>query len=52
MMEVHGKFFVVAVVVSIIVVGLGIFLFWMESRLRKLSRKVKELEANNQSREY
>jgi hypothetical protein len=49
MMEVQGKIFVVALVVSIIVIGLGIFLFWMEAKLRKLSRKMDELEANNQN---
>lgn len=49
MMDLHGKIFVVAVVCGVILLGIGLFLFWMERKVKKLERKLARLEAEKLS---
>lgn len=49
MMDLHGKIFVVAVVCGVILLGIGLFLFWMERKVKKLEKKLARLEAEKLS---
>ena len=44
MLEQDGKILVVALVIAVIVVGLGVALFAIDNRLRKAEKKLKDLE--------
>lgn len=44
MLEQDGKILVVALVITVIVIGIGIALFVIDNRLRKAEKKLRELE--------
>lgn len=53
MMELHGKIFVVALVLAVIFAGLAFFLFFLERRLGKLEQKLDEIsEVKEQARKH
>lgn len=47
MMEIHGKIYVVALVLAIIFAGLGLFLFYLERKISGLEKKADMLEKEN-----
>jgi uncharacterized membrane protein YciS (DUF1049 family) len=49
MMEIGGKIFVVALVLALILVGLGFFLFYLERKLGRLEKKISTLEKRTNS---
>ncbi|MFW5792760.1 MAG: hypothetical protein ACOCWC_00650 [Bacteroidota bacterium] len=44
MLEQDGKIFVVAVVLALIIAGIGVAMFFIDNRLRKAEKKLKALE--------
>lgn len=40
----EGKVFVVIAVLSTVMIGLGGFLFWLERRIAKMEKQIKERE--------
>ena len=38
----EGKVFVVIAVLSTVMLGLGIFLFWLERRISKIEKQIKD----------
>ncbi len=44
MMEIQGKIYVVALVLAVIFAGLGAFLFYLDNRLRRMEKKIDELD--------
>jgi cell division protein FtsL len=48
MMEIGGKIFVVAMVLAFILVGLGLFLFYLENKLGRMEKKISQLEKRNE----
>lgn len=42
MMEVHGKIYVVALVLALIFTGLAIFLFYLDRKLSRIEKKADE----------
>lgn len=49
MTEIHGKIYVVAIVLAVIFAGLAMFLFYMERKLDRMERKIAEMEADRES---
>jgi CcmD family protein len=47
MMEIHGKIYVVALVLAVIFMGLAMFLFYLERRLDKAEKKISQMEKDN-----
>ena len=43
-MEVYGKIFVVVTVLGIIFAGLAAYLFYLDSKLNKLEKRISEIE--------
>ncbi len=43
-MEVQGKIFVVVAVLAIIMTGLYVYLFYIDRKLRRLERQIREKE--------
>jgi len=44
MTEIHGKIYVVAIVLAVIFAGLAIFLFYIERKLDRMEKKIMEIE--------
>ena len=51
MTEIHGKIYVVAIVLAVIFAGLAIFLFYIERKLDKMEKKIAEIEIDRESEE-
>lgn len=47
MFEQDGKIMVVALVLAVILAGIGAVLFFIDNRLRKAERKIKKMEESN-----
>ncbi len=47
-METNGKIFVVVAVLAIILVGIFIFLFFMDRKIGKLEKEIEEYKSTNQ----
>jgi hypothetical protein len=45
MLEQDGKIMVVALVLAVILVGIGIAMFFIDNRLRRIEKKLKENKA-------
>lgn len=43
-METHGKIYVVALVLAIIFMGISMFLFYLDNKLRKAQKRLERLE--------
>lgn len=43
-MEAYGKIFVVVAVLAIIFAGIGAYLFYLDTKLSKLEKKISEIE--------
>ncbi|MBS4013505.1 MAG: hypothetical protein KGZ97_07055 [Bacteroidetes bacterium] len=46
MLEQDGKIMVVALVLAVILAGIGIAMFFIDYRLRKAEKKLKEIQEN------
>lgn len=44
MTEIHGKIYVVAIVLAVIFAGLAMFLFYIERKLDRMEKKIMEIE--------
>ncbi len=44
MMDIGGKIFVVALVLALIFVGLALFLFYIERKLKRMEHQIDKLE--------
>lgn len=49
-MEAHGKIYVVALVLAIIFVGISLFLFYLDHKLRKAEKRMERLEERSDER--
>jgi CcmD family protein len=49
MMEIHGKIYVVVLVLTIIFTGLGLFLFYLDRKLARMEKKIDHLEKKSGS---
>ncbi len=45
MLDPESKIFVVVFVFSVIIIGIALFLFYLEYRLRKSEKRIKNIEA-------
>jgi CcmD family protein len=43
-MEISGKIFVVVAVLAVIMAGLFVYLFWLDRKVKKLEKQLKEKE--------
>jgi CcmD family protein len=48
MMESYGKIFVVVAVLSVILIGLFVYMFTIDRKLRKLEKEIEEKSTNKQ----
>ncbi|MCX6284515.1 MAG: CcmD family protein [Bacteroidetes bacterium] len=46
-METYGKIFVVVAVLALILVGIFVYLFFMDRRIGKLEKEIREKESHN-----
>jgi CcmD family protein len=49
MMEIHGKIYVVVMVVAIIFTGIAMFLFYLDRKLARMEKKIDSLENKNET---